>query len=120
MYTEPQLVTVNAVAYNTVRVESSGRVGVFEKTISPGLTVQLRISHILGKRNRRTVKTTFTKTAADPLLDGVSRVYSMSVSSTIDAPDVGFSITEIEQNAQAHVDWMDTAGKLTQLVAGES
>lgn len=117
MFTEPQSVTVNAVAKSMPRVELGARTGTFEN-VSTGH--RLRITHLLGKRNRRIVRLDVTKIAADPLLDGVSREYSMSAYLTIDHPPVGFSTTEQEQNVQALVDWLDTVGNLTKVVNGES
>lgn len=117
MFTEPQTVTVNAVAKNLPRVSMLDRSGTFESA-ADGLT--LRVSHNLGKRNRRTVRLDITKTAADPLLDGVSRPYSMSAYLVIDHPQVGFDATETLNNVQALVDWLDVAGNLSKVVGGES
>lgn len=117
MLSETQTVTVNAVAKTLPRIDMGGRKGIFRSLVD-GLT--LTVSHVSGKRERATVRTDFVKTAADPLLDGVSKQYSMSVYSVIDAPPVGFSPTEIAQNAQAHVDWMDVPANLAKVVNGES
>lgn len=116
MFTEPQTVTVNAVADDLRRIAFSPK-GTFHNATT-GRT--LSISQNNGKRNRRTVRLDITKTAADPLLDGVSRPYSMSAYLVIDHPLVGFSVTETEHNAQALVDWLDTAGNLTKVIGGES
>lgn len=117
MFTEPQTVTVNAVAKALPRVSTGDRVGVFE---SSALGYLLKISHLNGKRYRRTVRLDSTKTAADPLIAGVNRQYSMSAYLVIDHPLVGFSNTEAEQVAQALVDWLDTPGNLTKVIGGES
>lgn len=117
MFTEPQNVTVNAVAKSLPRVSTGDRSGIFEN-VAEGYT--LRITHNLGKRNRRTVRLDITKTAADPLLDGVSRPYSMSAYLTVDHPLVGFSAAETEDNVQGLIDWLATAGNLTKIVGGES
>lgn len=119
MFSEPQTVTVNAVAKNLPRVSFGDRSGTF-LVDDAGTVYQLRISHAIGKRNRRTVRLDTTKTAADPLLDGVSRQYSMSAYLVIDHPLVGFNATETEQITQALVDWLDAAGTLTKVVGGES
>lgn len=117
MFTEPQTVTINAVAKALPRVSTADRNGVFEST---ALGYALRISHLQGKRFRRTVRLDATKTAADPLLTGVNRQYSMSAYLVVDHPIVGFSNTEIEQIAQGLTDWLDTPGNLTKVVGGES
>lgn len=116
MFSEPQTVTVAGVGKSLVRVAFGDRKGVFEDTLGNKLTLQ----HTAGRRNRHIVRFDRTKTAADPLLDGVSRNYSMSVQLIIDVPPVGFNATEMAENAQALVDWADAAGVLSKVTAGES
>lgn len=117
MFTEPQTVTVNAIGIDLPRVSTGNRTGIFEK-ISAG--IKMTIAHQLAKRSRRSVRFDFTETAADPLLDGVSRQYSMSAYLVIDHPPVGFTPEKVEQNAQALVDWLDSPGNLTKVLNGES
>jgi hypothetical protein len=117
MFAEPQTVTVNAEAKSLPRVSFGDRNGVFQ-TSDAGIT--LKVSHDLRSRNRRTVRLDITKTAADPLLDGVSRPYSMSAYVVVDHPTVGFNNTEVENNLLALVDWLSTAGNITKVVGGES
>jgi hypothetical protein len=117
MFTEPQTVTVDAAAVELPRTSFGDRNGLFE-SVAAGL--RLRISHTLGKRTRRQVRLDFTKTAADPLLDGVSRQYSSSVYLVIDQPMVGFDVNEIQANAKVLVDWLAVPGNLTKVANGES
>lgn len=117
MFSEPQSLTVGTATTTLPRVGMGDRNGLFEATAA-GL--RLRVSHILGKRTRRTVRIDFTKTAADPLLDGVSRQYGSSVYLVIDHPQVGFTPVELEANAKALVTWLGTTGNLTKVVNGES
>jgi len=117
MFTEPQTVTVNAVAKSLPRTAIGNLEGAFQSR-ADGL--KLRISHVEGKRNRRTVRLDSTKTAADPLLDGVSKQYSMSAIFTVDSPLVGYSDTEVMQIMQALIDWLDVPANLTKVVGGES
>ncbi len=117
MFSEPQSVTVNAVADSLPRVSFGDRSGEFHNS-STGR--KLRISHIVGKRNRRTVRLDITKTAADPLLDGVSRQYSMSAYLVIDHPPVGFTDIEAKDNTKALVDWLAVSGNLAKVIGGES
>jgi hypothetical protein len=117
MFSEPQSVTVSGAAKSLPRISFGDRSGTFENT---GTGHKLRISHIIGKRTRRTVRLDVTKTAADPLLDGVSRQYSMSAYLVIDHPPVGFTTAEAEANAKALTDWLAVAGNLTKVVNGES
>lgn len=117
MFTEPQSVTVNGVAKSLNRVSFGNLAGTFASR-ADGL--KLRITHVEGKRNRRTVRLDSTKTAADPLLDGVSKQYSMSAIFTVDAPLVGYSDTEASQIVQALVDWLDVPANLSKVIGGES
>lgn len=117
MFTEPQSVTVSGAAKSLPRVAFGDRKGVFENTTTGH---RLSVSHIKGKRGRSTVRLDITKTAADPLLDGVSRQYSMSAYLVVDTPLVGFSAVEVEANADALADWLAVAGNLTKVVNGES
>jgi hypothetical protein len=117
MFSEPQSVTVNAVAKSLPRVSFGDAVGTFENVTTGH---RLRISHSVGKRNRRTVRLDVTKTTEDPLLDGVSREYSESIYLVIDHPKGGFTALETEQNAQGLVDWLDVVGNLTKVINGES
>lgn len=117
MLSEPQTITVNGAAATLPRVTFGDRNGLFE-SVSTGH--RLRVSHLLGRRNRRTVRLDFTKTAADPLLDGVSREYSMSAYIVLDHPPVGFTPVEVENNVKALTGWLAGAGNLTKVVNGES
>lgn len=117
MFTEPQTLTVDAVASNLPRVSFGDRKGVFENTADGYL---LSVTHTMGRRNRRVVRFDVTKTAADPLLDGVSKQYSMSVQFHLDAPVIGFDATEQENVADALVAWLGVAGNLTKVINGES
>lgn len=117
MFTEPQSVTVATVAKTLPRVSVGNRTATYESVVD-GLS--LKITHVIAKRKRRTVRLDITKTAADPLLDGVSRQYSMSAYLVIDSPLVGFSPTEEQNNLKAIVDWLAVAGNQSKVINGES
>jgi hypothetical protein len=119
MFVEPQSVTVSGSAKSLPRVQYGDRAGTFENlNISPSYA--LKLSHQLGKRNRRTVRLDTTKSAADPFQTDVNRQYSASAYLVIDHPPVGFTATETEALAKALVDWLAVAGNLTKVVGGES
>lgn len=121
MFSEPQTLTVNGVAKTLPRVVYGNRNGRFEAVDGTNTMHALSVRHDLsGSRNRRTVKADITKTAEDPLIDGVSRQYDASVWFTINAPKVGFNSTEVQQVAQALIDWLDDPTNLAKLVGGES
>lgn len=116
MFSEPQAVTINGSAKSLPRVSFGDRKGVFEDTAGNRLTV----THTTGRRNRHIVRLDTTKTAVDPLLDGVSKEYSMSCQLIVDVPPVGFTATEQSQNAKALTDWLAVAGNLLKVAGGES
>lgn len=109
--------SVSGAAKSLPRVSFGDRKGIFENAATGH---RLSVTHVNGKRARHTVRLDITKTAADPLLDGVSKQYSMSAYLVLDNPLVGFSVAEIEANAKALSDWLAVAGNLTKIVNGES
>lgn len=117
MFADTLTVTVNAVAKTLNRIAFGNREGTFDSR-ADGLKV--RISHVEGKRNRRTVRLDSSKTVADPYLTGVNKLVSMSAIFTVDSPLVGYSDTEVSQIVQALVDWLDIPANLTKVVGGES
>jgi hypothetical protein len=117
MFADPQTVTVNAVAKTLPRVDVGNRRAIYESA-ADGLVFTL--THVKGKRNRHTVRLDINKTAADPLLDGVSKVYSMSAYLIVDAPDVGFTLAEQKLNVKALTDWFGTSTNTDKVLAFES
>jgi hypothetical protein len=117
MFTDPQTVTVNAVAKTLPRVSSGDFSGAFYDA-ADGLT--LKIAHLSTKRNRSTIRLDVAKISADPLVPTVNRPYSMSVYLVIDTPTQGFSTTEIGYYLKAVSDWVAVAGNQTKVIARES
>lgn len=117
MFTDPQSLTVNAVAKSLPRVSVGPYSGVYENS-AEGL--KLSVTHVFGKRDRRTVRLDSKDIAADPYLDGTNRPVSMSAYLVIDAPPVGYTTTEISYIVQALVDWLDTPANLTKVLGSES
>jgi len=115
MFSEPQTVTIATVAKPLPRVSFGDRKGIFEDTLGN----RLSISHTFGRRNRDIVRLDVTKTAEDPLLDGVSKQYSMSVQLLIDVPPVGFTAQQKVDVAKAVADFC-TSATLLKVVGGES
>lgn len=118
-FTDPQSVTINAVAQTLPRVSSGVNSGVFRKDDA---NVELTISHSYGKRTRRQVKLVHRKVAADPLLTGVNTSYSMSCYVVIDHPVVGYTVAEAKQVADALVAYLtaSSGARVTQMLGGEN
>lgn len=118
-FSDPQTVTVNAVAQVLPRTGSGEGVGTFTKDDG---NVSLRIRHTYGRRNRRNVQFTLTKVAPDPFLANVNLTYSYSINVTVDAPPVGFTNTELKQGVDGVLAYLSASSgaKITQLLGGES
>lgn len=116
MLSDPQEVTVDGVALTLPRVSVAVNGATYQES---DRSHKLSISHTYGKRNRRVVRIDSRKVAADPLLDGVSREYSMSTYVVIDTPDIGYSKAEILNLVEGLVAYA-TSATLERVVGGES
>lgn len=117
MYSDPQSVTVNAVAKSMPRVSSSNptKSGSFS---TPDGDFQFTIAqNSTANRFRREVRLTQTKVAADPLTAQNKQV-STSVILTVDEPRWGFTDTELGYLTSALIAWF-TAGNRDKLLGGE-
>jgi hypothetical protein len=120
MFTDPQSVTINAVANSLPRTSSGTNSGVFKK--DDGL-VSLSISHSTsGKRTRRLVRLDHSKIAADPLLAGVNVKANMAVYLVVDVPETGYTLVEEKQVTDAFTAWAtaSSGANLTKILGGES
>lgn len=91
---DPQSVTINAIANSLPRTGSGDNTGTFTKDDG---NVKLSVSHSYGKRTRRTIRLDHRKVAADPLVAAQNLNYSMSMYIVVDVPPVGYSPTEAKQ-----------------------
>jgi hypothetical protein len=118
-YADPQTVTINAVPHTLPRVSSSPNAGIFQKDDS---TVKLSVSHAYNKRTRRTIRLDHRKNAPDPLMPATNVPYSMSVYIVVDAPAVGYSVTEAKQIVDGLTAYLtaSSGARVTQLLGGEN
>lgn len=107
-FADPQVWTVNAVDKTMPRTAQGVNLGEFKN--SDG-TFQVRAQHSYGKRNRRALRFTQTKIAADPFDTTLNQSVSMSVTLVVDVPPQGFTVTE-----QNYV----VAAMLAELAAGSA
>jgi hypothetical protein len=119
MLTDPQTVTINAIANTLPRISSGVNSGAFQKDDT---TVKLEISHQYGKRNRRLVKLTHSKIAADPLISSTNIRYSMSVNLVVDVPTTGYTVAEAKQVVDGITAWCtaSSGANITKLLGGEN
>jgi len=119
LFTDPQSVTVNAVANVLPRVTTNQNGAVYSKDDG---NLKLSISSAYGKRVRRTARVDSRKTAADPLFPAQNVPYSMSCYIVADVPTVGFSVVEQKQIVDALTAWLtaSSGANVTKLLGGES
>jgi len=118
-FSDPQSVTINAVANSLPRVSSGVNTGSFSKDDG---NVQLSVSHTYGKRTRRAVRINFSKIASDPLISAQNIRYSHSWTLVADLPPTGFTVAEAKQVADGFIAWLSASSgaKITQLLGGEN
>lgn len=118
-YSDPQTLTVNAVAKTLPRISTSGTSSTY--SIDDG-SLQLAVSHSLGnKRTRRTARVNASKISADPLQPAYNVKNSMSAYIVVDVPPVGgYTLVEQAQIMKALTDWLGVSANATKLLGGES
>lgn len=118
MFTDPQSVTVNAVAVPLPRVSTNGRTSIYENA-SGDLT--LTLAHSNGKRSRSVVRLDRQKTAADPLNPANFRPYSTSKYLVCDSPlNIGFTDLELQYDILALTGLVNGTGWLAKFLGQES
>jgi len=119
MFSDPQSVTINAVANSLPRISSGTLAGAFQK--DDGL-VKLSVSHQVGKRSRHFIRLDHSKIAADPLLAGINVKASASCWMVVDVPETGYSLTEQKQIVDAFTAYLtaSSGANVTKLLGNES
>lgn len=116
MFADPQSVTVNAVAESLKRIKTGDQRSTYRSVDGE---FELTVTHDEKNRCRRAVVLTQKIVAEDPFLTGTNRSYSQSASLVLNHPAVGFTSTQIDNLAQALVDYASDA-LIDQIIAGES
>lgn len=119
-FSDPQSVTINAVANSLPRVSSGNNSGSFSKDDG---VVRLSVSHQLTKasRWRRAVRLDHAKIATDPLTAANKR-FSSAITIVVDMPVDGYTIVEQKQIVDALTLWCTTGSgaNVTKLLGGEN
>jgi len=116
MFTDPQTITINAIAKSCARV-SAGDMNATYSTADAD--VKFAVSHqVAKKRVRRMVKLEQRKIAADPLT-AVNAYQTASVHLVITEPEVGFTDSELTYLVDALKAWL-TAGNVAKVLGSES
>lgn len=118
-FTDPQSVTVSGTAISLPRTSSGVNAGGF--TSADGLTSMV-VSHQYGKRYRRMLKLSQSKTSADPLIPSQNVRSTQSCWLVTDTPVNGFTIAESKALVDALVAYLaaSTGARVTQLLGGEN
>lgn len=111
MFTDPQSITVNAVAQSMPRVETNGRRSVYRKSDE---TFTLTIAHTNSKDRVRSMARVDQKAIVPDPLTAVNDYETLTYYGVLDRPLAGFTSTQCEQLIAGHKAWMDatTIGKL--------
>lgn len=118
-FSDPQSVTINAVAQSLPRTSSKDTAGTFTKDDG---NVKLLVSSSYGKRIRRTARLDHKKVAQDPLFPAQNAPYSMSFYVVADVPTTGYTVVEQKQIVDALVAWLSASSgaNITRLLGGEN
>lgn len=118
-FSDPQSVTISAVANSLPRTSSGVNTGAFTKDDG---NVKLVVSHQYGKRTRRTLRLEHSKIAPDPLISSTNIKHSMTAYIVVDTPVTGYTLAEAKAIADALVAYLaaSSGAKLTQLLGGEN
>lgn len=118
-YADPQSVTVGGVTTPLPRTSSGPASGAFS---SADGNLVLDVSHLYGKRNRRTIRLTQSKIVSDPLVPAQNRPVSASAYLVVNTPANGFTVAEAKALADGLLAYLtaSTGAKVTQLLGGEN
>jgi hypothetical protein len=116
MLTEPQTLTINAVAFVLARVQSGSLLANTPSVYqSPDETVVLTVSNQKTKagRMRHTCRVDVKAVVTDPV-NSTTDYDSVSYTFVIDRPAFGFTVTQVDQHVAAFKTWLTTTivGKL--------
>lgn len=118
--TDPQTITVNAVAQSLKRVSSGVNTGAFRTNDG---NFALEVAHSYSKRNRHTVVFRQRKIAADPLAPTINAEVTQSVRVTIDTPNnLAFTVAENKLLWDGFAAWLAASSGAveTQILGGEN
>lgn len=118
-FTDPQSVTINAVAVPLPRVTTGENSAGYR---SADGFVDMQIAHTYGRRNRHRIRLHHSKVAADPLSPALNRPFDMSVNIVFDVPDTGYTLTEQKQIIDAVTAYLtaSSGANVTKILGGES
>lgn len=119
MFTDPQSVTINAVAISLPRVSSESNKGVFRS--GDNLVVETA-SHVYGNRTRRLFRIDHNKIVPDPLVSTQNNRASMSFYVVADVPVTGYTVAEQKQVVDGFIAQLNASSGalITKWLGGEN
>lgn len=116
---DPQSVTINAVAISLPRVSTATNSSTYQSNDS---LTKLTASNSYGKRNRHVIRLDTRKVAADPLNSAYNLEYSESVYLVIDRPKVGYTVAQTKLDVDGFVALLaaSSGAIITKVLGGEN
>jgi hypothetical protein len=111
MFTDPQVVTVNAVAKSMPRIKTDGLSAIYSMSDE---TFKLTISHQKSNTRIRSMARIDQRAIVPDPLTAVNDYETLSFYIVVDRPEVGFSSTTVDQLIAGLKTWLDSTaiGKL--------
>lgn len=119
MFSDPQSVTVNAVAQSMPRISTGINTSTYQKDDA---SYKLTASHVYGKRTRRVIRLDAQKVAADPLISAQNIRYNMACYVVVDLPVTGYTLAEAKLIVDGLLAYLtaSSGAQVTKLLGGES
>lgn len=108
-FSDPQSITVNAVAQSLPRVSAGPLSSEYQKD---DLSFRLRISRNVAKRRRYMMRVDMRKIAPDPLASANNLEYQGAAYLVIDVPLIGYTNAEARDAALGLTGWATSANLL--------
>jgi len=105
MFTDPQVVTVNAVAKSMPRISTGGTKSTYQIN---DLSFTLNLSHTTAKDRIRSMARIDQRAIVPDPLTAVNDYETLSVYLVIDRPLAGFTSTQVNQLITGFKTWLDT------------
>lgn len=117
-YSDPQVITVNAVAHSMPRVSSGVNASTYRTSDE---SHELVASHTYAKRKRRVIRFNFRKIAADPLTSE-NLEFTGSCYLVFDIPNTGYTAAEVKLESDGFLTFLQASSgaAVAKLLGGES
>lgn len=104
MFTDPQVVTVNAVAQSMPRIKTDGLLAIYQKSDE---TFKLTVSHQKSNKRIRSMARIDQRAIVPDPLTAVNDWETLGFYVVVDRPSAGFSSAQVEQLITGFKTWLD-------------